>query len=402
MPKTHKGNWESHDGNKKVNHLASKSKKKNTKIWRIYSMFRKEIRLIQNDKFAMLLVFALPAMIMGTMWFAINQGGSAMMGGGSSTAMALGIVDVDTTDTYPNEDLSYNFTQYLINSEEFDARVYETEAEALVALYRDDIKAYAVIPYGFEGNITGDIPAFVDIHISSSEFESQAVVFTSFSAVVNDFRYDHGWIRGEIASLTVREFEPTGDYTAATFGAFMLVFGVFIGVSATAAQAIVGDVPLNRMLLTPATKMESILAKTLAYFCLGLVQTTFLLALWWALFGIIPNTSWLVLFFVLALMSLSGSALGVVISTLVTTRLQANQSFLFLLFGSLIVGTGFMDVGIVDDVFPLNLGRVMIIDTAFKGVLLTEFIDSIYTILIFSSILILFAWLIFAKRTTLA
>jgi hypothetical protein len=61
-----------------------------------------------------------------------------------------------------------------------------------------------------------------------------------------------------------------------------------------------------------------------------------------------------------------------------------------------------MDVGIVDDVFPLNLGRVMIIDTAFKGVLLTEFMDSIYTILIFSAILILFAWIIFAKRTTLA
>lgn len=365
-------------------------------------MFQKELRLIQNDKFAMLLVFALPAMIMGTMWFAINQGGSTMMGGGSSAAMSIGIVDVDTTDTYPGEDLSYNFTLYLINSEEFDAIVFETEAEALGALYKDDVKAYAVIPHGFEGNITGDIPAFVDIHISSSEFESQATVFSSFSNVVNDFRYDHGWIKGEILSLTVREFEPTGDYIAATFGVFMLVFGVFIGVSATAAQAIVGDVPLNRMLLTPATKMESILAKTLAYFCLGLIQAVFLLVLWWALFGIIPNTSWLVLFFVLALMAISGSAMGVVISTLVTTRLQANQSFLFILFGSLIVGTGFMDVGIVDDVFPLNLGRAMIIDTAFKGVLLTDFMGEIYTIFLFSAILILFAWVIFAKRTTLA
>ena len=105
---------------------------------------------------------------------------------------------------------------------------------------------------------------------------------------------------------------------------------------------------------------------------------------------------------VLALMSLSGSALGVLISTLVTTRLQANQSFLFLLFGSTIVGTGFMDVGLIDDYYPLNLGRVMMSDTAFKGVALAEFTGDILIILEISLALILFAWIIFAHRTTLA
>lgn len=365
-------------------------------------MFRKELRLIQNDKFAMLLVFALPGMIMGTMFIAINGGGATMMGGDSDAAMSLGVVDLDNTDTYPGEDLSFNFTLYLQASDDFDAVVFDTEEAALDALYRDDVKAYAVIPYGFEGNITGDIPAFVDIHISSSEFESQAVVYSAFSEVVTQFRYDHGWIKGEVATHTVSEFEPVGNKTAATFGAFLLVFGVFIGVSATAAQAIVGDIPLNRMLLTPATKMESILSKTLAYFVLGVVQSIFLLVSWWGLFGIQPNTSWLVLFLILCLMALSGSALGVVISTLVTTRLQANQSFLFLLFGSLIVGTGFMDVGIIDDVFPLNLGRVMIIDTAFKGISLFDFGGEISTVLLFSLALILVAWVIFTKRTTLA
>jgi len=197
-------------------------------------------------------------------------------------------------------------------------------------------------------------------------------------------------------------FEPTGNYTAATFGAFMLVFAVFIATSATAAQAIVGDVPLNRMLLTPATKMEAILAKTLAYFTVGLIQIQFLLILWMGMFGIVPNTDYLTLNAVLWLLSLSGSAMGVVISTLVTTRLQANQSFLFLLFASMIVGTGFIDVGIVDEWFPLNLGRVMMIDTAFKGVNLFLFTNEIIKILLFSAIMILLSWGIFARRTSLA
>jgi hypothetical protein len=380
--------------------------KKNTKLWRIYSMFRKEIRLIVNDKFALLLIFALPAMIMFTMYGAINTGSiglvSTEFGEKSEDALILGVVDIDPTNTFPGEDLSQNFTWYLQHSLDFVVEMFNDEEAALNELYYDRIDAYAVIPYGFEGNITGDIPAFVSIHISSTNIMSQATVFSGFSRVVADFRFDHGWIKHEVDVETVREFEPTGDYTAATFGAFMVVFAVFIATSATAAQAIVGDVPLNRMLLTPATKMEAVLAKTLAYFAVGIIQIQFLLIMWMGMFGIIPNTDYLTMNAVLWLLAISGSALGVVISTVVTTRLQANQSFLFLLFASMIVGTGFLDVGIIDEWFPLNLGRIMMIDTAFKGVDLFSFTNEIIRILIFSAALIILAWGIFARRTSLA
>ncbi len=368
-------------------------------------MFIKELRLVQNDKFALLLVFILPTMIMGTMWAVTNQGaiGVSPETGKNEGAIRLGVVDADPTDTFPGEDLSENFTWYLTNSPDFIVTVFDEEVEALDALYFDRVQAYAVIPYGFEGNITGDIPAFVDIHTSSTDFASQTTVFSIFSGVVQEFRSDHGWVRGEIATDMYAEFQPPGSGGfEATFGVFMIVFSVFIGVAATAAQAIVGDVPLNRMLLTPASKMEAILSKVSAYFILGMVQSQFLLVLWQVLFNIDVWAQYLTMNIVLGLMSLSGSALGVVISTVVTTRLQANQSFLFLLFGSTIVGTGFMDVGLIDDYFPLNLGRVMMSDTAFKGVALAEYMGDIIVILEFSLILILLAWFIFARRTTLA
>jgi len=362
--------------------------------------------LIRKDKFALLLVFALPIMIMGTMYIAINQASIAQINqdtGKNVDALVIGVVDIDPTDTFPGEDLSANFTWYLTQSPEFIVFVYEHEEDARNALYQDVVKAFVVIPYGFEGNITGDIPAFVDLHVSSSDLNTQMDIFGSFSGVVNDFRFDHGWIKGEIATIRIGEFEPEGtDSSATIFGVFMLVFSVFIAVSATAAQAIVGDVPLSRMLLTPSTKMEAILSKTLAYFFIGMVQAVVLLFLWMWMFAIVPNTSPLIILFILGLMSISGSALGVLISTLVTTRLQANQSFLFLLFGSLIVGTGLVDVGIVDEVFPLNLGRVMIVDTAFKGILITEFLNEIFIILAMTVAFVLLAWGIFVKKTTLA
>ncbi len=368
-------------------------------------MLLKELRLIAIDKFALLMVFALPGMIMGTLWVARLQANVSTIGTGTgknSGALTIGVVDLDPTDTYPGQDLSANFTWYLQKNPDFIVVNFATEQDALNALYDDSITAYAVIPYGFEGNITGDIPAFIPIHISSTNFQKEAAVFGPFETAVADFRSDHGWVKGEIDVKTIREFQPVGDYSAASFGVFLIVFSSFIAVAATAAQAIVGDVPLNRMLLTPATKMEAILAKVLAYFVLGMVQAQFLLLLWMGLFGIVPNADYLTLNGVLALMSISGSALGVFISTLCRTRLQANQSFLLLLFSSFIVGTGFLDVGQIDQYYPLNLGRIMIIDTAFKGVSLSTFSSEIIRIFAFTLILIILAWAVLAKRTTLA
>ena len=387
--------------------MSSVGKKRNSKLWRIYSMFLKELKLISNDKFALLLIFVLPTMIMGTMYFAINQGSTIGMSDIDSTkdadALTLGIVDIDTTDTFPGEDLSANFTWYLQNSPKFIVILYDTEQLALEALYFDNVDAYAVLAYGFEGNITNDVPAFVNLHISSTDFDSLTEVSGRFSRVVQDFRYDHGWIQGEISSKNYPEFQPEGASSlSATFGIFMIVFAIFIAVSATAAQAIVGDIPLNRMLLTPATKMEAILAKVLGYFMIGMLQAQFLLVLWMTLFNIDLWHQFLNLNIILGLLSLSGASLGVLISTLVQTRLQANQSFLFLMFGSTIIGTGFLDVGIIDDIFPVSLGRIMMVDIAFKNIAATEFIGSMYLMLIMSLAFIIISWLIFVKKTTLA
>ncbi len=121
-------------------------------------MFLKEIRLIQNDRYALLLIFVLPAMIMGTMWLALEQRNFAPPAnseGKNEDALIIGLVDDDPTDTYPGQDLSENFTWYLQNSPNFIITLYDTEEEALIALYQDTVNAYAVIPYGFEGNITG-------------------------------------------------------------------------------------------------------------------------------------------------------------------------------------------------------------------------------------------------------
>jgi hypothetical protein len=94
-------------------------------------MFLKELRLIQNDKFALLLVFVLPTMIMVTMFAATNQSaiGISPETGKNEGAIRLGVVDTDPTDTFPGEDLSENFTSYLANSPDLIVQVFENEID---------------------------------------------------------------------------------------------------------------------------------------------------------------------------------------------------------------------------------------------------------------------------------
>ncbi|NWF94794.1 MAG: hypothetical protein HXY34_01495, partial [Candidatus Thorarchaeota archaeon] len=92
----------------------------------------------------------------------------------------------------------------------------------------------------------------------------------------------------------------------------------------------------------------------------------------------------------------------ILLSSIASTRLQANQMFLFVMFGTLILSGFFIDVGILDEILPLNQGLKLLIDTAFKGLNLLQVFDRIMRLSVFSIVSILAATLIFSKKPTLA
>ena len=105
---------------------------------RIRNMVAKELRLIVKDKVALLLIFLLPAALIGMLWWvtdmsdmgSLNLGGTGDTGGTSGDNetssgglfgggdIVIGLIDLDTTRTYEGEDLSTNFTKYLNQSAE--------------------------------------------------------------------------------------------------------------------------------------------------------------------------------------------------------------------------------------------------------------------------------------------
>ena len=401
---------------------------------RIRNMVAKELRLIIKDKVAILLIFMLPAVLIGMLWYVTDQsgmggldlgGGMGGFGGGggedneTSTVatnvttttttvtnvtvednIILGVVDLDTTRTYDGGDLSENFTAYLEML--VDKTVFFNDtADAYRALYQKNINFYVVIPDGFEANLTINEPTYVEVHYDGNDFIGSSTYTGLVQGATILFRVSKLWIRSEVFPSMVIEFTPGGGFLEAIFGGFIVIFSSYLGIAMTSAQSIVGDEPLRRMLLTPTNRLEVITAKVLGYVIIGFLQSLLLVTLWVLAFSLELSTSFFSLVIILTLSALTGSATGILISAIANTRLQANQMFLFVLFGTLILAGFFIDVGALNDILPMNQANALLIDTAFKGLSLFQVLNRIIVLLAFTVLAMLAATFIFARKPTL-
>ncbi|MFW9959961.1 MAG: ABC transporter permease [Candidatus Thorarchaeota archaeon] len=385
---------------------------------RIRNMVAKELRLIVKDKVAILLIFLLPAALIGMLWYVTDSssmggmsmgGGLGGGGGGSSSGdnqtatesdIILGVIDLDTTRTYDGDDLSENLTAYL---DEFvgELIIYNNTADAYRDLYEKKIDGYVVIPDGFEANLTINEPTYIELHVDSTDFLGSASIQGVVQGATILFRVSKLWIRSEVFPGMVIEFTPQGGYLEAVFGGFIVIFSSYLGIAMTSAQSIVGDIPLRRMLLTPTSRLEVVVSKVIAYVIIGFLQSLLLVTLWVLAFDLNLNTNFIALVIIMSLSALTGSSTGILISAVAGTRLQANQMFLFVLFATLILSGFFIDVGALDDILPMNQGLKLLIATAFKGLSLLQVLDKILVLLAFSGIAMLLATYIFARKPTL-
>lgn len=367
-------------------------------IRRTLSLTRKEIQTIIKDRTAMLLVFLLPFITIGTLALAIQQNDIQQ----ETVPLMFGIIDLDTTDTYPGLDLSENFTDTIASLESVTVSMFDNESEAYLALFQSAIDAYLIIPDGFEHALAMDLPTTVDVHTSNTQLRGQGDAIIAVTQASLIFRQKLGWIRSEILPIPVVEFVPEGDVLAIQVGAFLVVFCIFMAIALISCQSIVGDIPLRRMLLTPTSKVEVVFGKIMAYTIIGMIQGLLLVVLWVVGFQLQLYTDLLTLLIIVTVMALAGSVSGVVISSLSTSRLQANQGFLFLLLGMMILSGMFIDVGIITEFLPMNLGMSLIQETAFKGLPLIATAPEITRILIYIIGAIVISVLVMWRKRTLA
>ncbi|MHA2425436.1 MAG: ABC transporter permease [Candidatus Thorarchaeota archaeon] len=381
---------------------------------RIRNMVAKELRLIVKDKVALMLIFVLPVALIGMLAYVSDQAGfedvavedmdpgsgGAIETNETSDGIILGVIDLDTTRTFDGPDLSENYTDALRNVAG-EIIMYDNEDDAWQDLYEGLIDGYIVIPDGFEENLTLNEPTYVEVHIDATDLFGGSTIQGMVQGATILFRVQKLWIRSEVFPNMIQEFAPPGGYVESVFGAFIIVFSSYLGIAMTAAQSIVGDTPLRRMLLTPTNRLEVIVAKVFGYLIIGFLQSLLLITLWVISFGLTLNTDFLTLVLIMSLIALTGSTTGLLISSVAGTRLQANQMFLFVLFASIILSGFFIDVGVIDELLPMNQGMALLLDTTLKGLTFLDGWQEILKLGVFTIGAILASTYIFSKKPTL-
>jgi len=162
---------------------------------------------------------------------------------------------------------------------------------------------------------------------------------------------------------------------------------------------------LELLITTPLKTPELMLAKITPYVLIGLVQVSLVLALGHFLFHVPVRGSLLDAYLVTLVFIIANLALGLVISTLVSTQFQAMQLSFFVLLPSILL-SGFMfpfagmprPAQIIAEVLPLTHFMRLIRGIVLRGAGIGELAGEMLVLLGFIAVLMTAAILRFSKR----
>jgi ABC-2 type transport system permease protein len=352
-------------------------------------LIKKELESLVRDKQALLVIFLLPLIVVVAI-------GLPSSGNGDGPPLLIGVIDHDSSEGDPNIDLSLNWTQTLDSLDHVQIINLTSINEANNLTRLGIINGFVVIPYGFEQNLSEALPSFLDVYYDSVDATMGVLIVETVSAASTKFKYESGtyWLT-EITEIP--EEVPVQGSAADIFysGPSTIIIVLFATVLMLASQSIVQDVALPRMLLTPAKKIEIIFAKLIAYLFIGAIQIIFILTTAYFGFGMPINGNVFLLFLLLFFLAFSAISLGLAISAISTSRLQASQYFVFAFVTLLIV---WWFVPSYADYIPLYAASEGFTQLAYRGIF--SFTPYYSNIAIFGLICLVIALVIFQIRKT--
>ena len=388
------------DGDEEKEELESKSFK--ALIHRIWANTKKEVKVLWNDRFAMILLFLLPI----TLVFTINFSTSGIMGDGSSNLQvpAVGVLDLDESKGYNDHDLSKELV-----------KIYEDyEAQGKCILYKDhskseldellgkgEIDIYIIINDGFEFNLSIHFVGFLEVKIDSyNQLKLQSVEsFLDESTTKFEDTFNlQGAIDQNITYVNVPE-RATKLFQVSPLFFPIVIFSMCCLVN---SQSIIGDIPKDRMVLTPTSKKEILLGKILG----SVIINSFMVAALWGLslgLGMETRGDISTYFFILWTCSLAGTSIGLLISAASKTSLAAFQLFI-LSFISQVILLLFIEEKYILMFFPIWSTMRLMTEVILQGApLLSSGFIIPYIFLLWGEFLIfsLLAYLIYKTKRSL-
>jgi len=294
---------------------------------RLIAVTRKEVRQLRRDRLTFAMIFGMPMMQILLFGYAINTDVRNL-----TTAVA------DESNTH----LSREFAAQLGESQVVDIQHRVASAAELEELLRaGEISIGVAIPHDFDRRVIDGSRSAVQLLVDGSD--------PTVLGVANQLRnmpvsFDSNRHKKEKSAVEIRPYYNPERRTPVNIVPGLMGVILTMTMMIFTAVAIVREREhgnLELLINTPVTSFELMTGKILPYIAIGLVQLALILAIGDLLFDVPVRGSVLDLYIAASFFIAANLALGLFVSTMVTTQFQAMQATFFLMMPSILL-SGFM------------------------------------------------------------
>lgn len=356
---------------------------------RISAIVRKELDWVVHDKISMVILFVLPMVL-------ILLVGNIQKGFTSDKTPVVYIIDLDDSvysRAYIDAFRSENVSLEIHDNHSEPENVTIENAEALIPT--PYLQAYMIIPENFSESLQTNRSATVLVYINGiNMLELYTVKYQLlFGSLV--YQIDYQVFNGEI--LYYPEQRPAKVMSLIeTMAPNLLPNILFAVVNMVACQCIVADEPLKRMLLTPARKIEVIVAKTITYSFLGAILSLGCLSILWFVFDV-HFISFLNAFLITFIATFFGVTLGVMFSVMSKSRIAAAQLFLFAYIMQMMIVNN-LRIEPAVHYMPIEIVRRIFVDVAYRGIPLISMTDKVVLIVVLNLVILFITFILYRLR----
>jgi ABC-2 type transport system permease protein len=376
---------------------------------RIFKLIIKEMHWLKSDRRALFMALLLPPLIM-----AAFSSMAVLSGTTGGTSIDIAIVNYDDlfySYTFPNGttvDLTDNaWAQLLIANLEnssltnvlYHYNINETPYGMLYArehLTNRRIDLILTIPSEFSEAIHYQLPAILESIVDGSDIMQIRTIMNTLQQALTEFQQTNN-ITPYFAIEDHLEFSVGGG-NGDSLGAMSALSVPFLIIGATlilTLLVIVKEAPLSRLLMTPATRAEILISKYITYGAVMTLQIA-LIFIVNTVIGLEVAGSLVDFFLAMLLVGFYGVALGILISTVSSTEIQANQYFLGIFLISILVSGIFVPISNMAPwlqalayAFPLGSAAPLLSNISLKGLGLLDATNLIFTLTLLTASLVI-------------
>jgi ABC-2 type transport system permease protein len=312
-------------------------------ILRIFAIFKKELLQLKRDKTTFGMILMVPLVLLLLFGFAINT---------QIRNIPVGLVDQSHSALGRTISQMAEMTQTVVFVDSF-----ATVEEAEKAMAQAKVRAVLILPRDVSGRLVRH-PAMGHATPNSSNYHltrpvgqwlvdgSDTMITAAIKGLAN---MPLGELMDQPVNGQVATFSVTPYYNPAQRSVVNIVPGL-VGLILTMTMVMFTSAAIVRerergnlemLINTPISSFELMVAKILPFIVIGLIQTTIILSLGYFVFNVSVMGSISQLFMMTLLFIAASLVLGLIISTVAQTQLQAMQLTIFVLLPSILL-SGFM------------------------------------------------------------